>query len=626
MDTPYIYKFKNKRKKENNENKRMEQNEFSFPDYNIMIGLNENNALFITCEYKQNFYQKILTFEELIKLSDILKEFDNIKDIYSTFLNIIKDNKIFVVQFNSNQIKFNLLLNPKKNKLQPIEIPLLRIEKIEKKEKGKEKEKEKEEEEENNNEIFESKISDNNLCGDNDFIMINNNEYDENENVDSVILGLVNNFNSHMKAKKINNEENKTNINAYALSNTKNKKKSKKKNKPLNGEKLIDKIDFDNISEINHNNNNNKENKINLDLNNLFNIINELKDEITFLKEVQKEHVNDNKEMKEIIKTNKKLVMEINVIQSKLSDLNEENIKNKEEIEELRNKINDLNKINKFNKVINIKNKNNKYKGDSEENTVNTSFDKNTNTNTNKTTYINIYTNRENRKTKQLKKSKTNRNKLRGKSTPHYNKNDSNIRSVSMENYIFKQKHKIKGNETEVDLTNEKIGDKGLETLSLIEFEQIENLSLDDNGLYDITPLRNMKLEQLLVLNLDNNQISDLSVLDKVNFYQLQKLWLNNNNIIDINVFENVKFNSLQGLWLNNNYIEDISVFERMKLNQLQKIYINNNLIKNIDCLDRIKLKSLTLLSFINNKIDYNIPKNKGIIANIKEKLSYIFY
>jgi len=42
----------------------------------------------------------------------------------------IKDNKIFVVQFNENQIKFNLLLNQKKNKIQPIEIPLLRIEKI----------------------------------------------------------------------------------------------------------------------------------------------------------------------------------------------------------------------------------------------------------------------------------------------------------------------------------------------------------------------------------------------------------------------------------------------------------------------------------------------------------------
>ena len=139
MDSPYIYKFKNKKKKENNinGNKTIEQNEFSFPDYNIIIDLNENNALSITCEYKQNCYQKILTLNELIELSEILKTFNNIKEIYSTFLNIIKDNKIFVVQFNDNQIKFNLLLNQKKNKIQTIEIPLLRIEKIVKKENNK---------------------------------------------------------------------------------------------------------------------------------------------------------------------------------------------------------------------------------------------------------------------------------------------------------------------------------------------------------------------------------------------------------------------------------------------------------------------------------------------------------
>ena len=112
MDSPYIYKFKNKKKKENNinENKTIEQNEFSFPDYNIIIDLNENNTLSITCEYKQNFYQKILTINELIELSEILKTFNDIKEIYSAFLHIIKDNKIFVVQFNENQIKFNLLL------------------------------------------------------------------------------------------------------------------------------------------------------------------------------------------------------------------------------------------------------------------------------------------------------------------------------------------------------------------------------------------------------------------------------------------------------------------------------------------------------------------------------------
>ena len=95
MESPYIYKFKNKKKKENNinENKTIEENEFSFPDYNIIIGLNENDALSITCEYKQNFYQKILTLKELIELSEILKTFNDIKGIYSSFLNIINSIK-----------------------------------------------------------------------------------------------------------------------------------------------------------------------------------------------------------------------------------------------------------------------------------------------------------------------------------------------------------------------------------------------------------------------------------------------------------------------------------------------------------------------------------------------------
>ena len=216
MDSPYIYKFKNKKRKENNikEKKTIQQNKFSFPDYNIIIDLIENNSLSIICEYKQNFYQKILTLKELIELSEILKAFNDVKEIYSIFLDIIKDNKIFVVQFNDNQIKFNMLLNQKNNKIQPIEIPLLRIEKILKKDNN-----------ENNNGIVERKISNNNICSDNDFILVQNNTYDE--NVDSVILGFVNNLNSHIQAKKITNKDNKTDTNTNSNSN-KNKKKTKK--------------------------------------------------------------------------------------------------------------------------------------------------------------------------------------------------------------------------------------------------------------------------------------------------------------------------------------------------------------------------------------------------------------
>ena len=583
MDSPYIYQFNNRKKKDIiNDNKIIEQREFSFPEYNIIIGLMNDNTLFIKCEYKQVFYQKILTFEELTNLSENLKKFNDIKDIYNIFVDIIKDNKIFVVQFNLNQIKFNLLLNSKKNQIQPIEIPLLRIES------------------DNNKEIFDKKNNDN-IYNDNDFIMMQNNTFDD--NVDSVILGFVNNINSHMQANKIKNEKNNNITNS-----NKSKKRSNKKYKTLNKDNnnnLIDKFDFDDVSEINGDN---KEKDKNLDINKLYNIVNDLKKELYSLKNNQKEQIND-KEIKEIIKTNKKLISEISEIQSKLLILNEENIKNKEEIKNLKNIINNYN----LEEDINIKSKENQNIGeDIQEYIHNKSFDKNNSK---------YYKNRN----KNLRKSKANKNRYRGKSTPHYDQNDID-NNIKMESYIFKQKYKIKGDETEIDLTNEKIGDNGLEILSTIEFEEAKNLSLDDNSLINIKPLRTMKLSQLLVLNLDNNQISDLSVLAQVKFYQLQKLWLNNNNIKDISVFENVKFNFLQGLWLNNNSIEDISVFEKMKLNSLQKIYINNNLIKNIDCLEKIKLKNLQLLSFTNNQIDYNIQKNKNIIVNIKEKLSYVFY
>ena len=114
MESPYIYKFKNKKKKDIiNKDNILDQREFSFPEYNIIIGLMDNNTLYIKCEYKQVLYQKVLSFEELQNLHEKIKKFNNIKEIYSIFIDIIRDNKIFVVQFNLNQIKFNLFIKSK---------------------------------------------------------------------------------------------------------------------------------------------------------------------------------------------------------------------------------------------------------------------------------------------------------------------------------------------------------------------------------------------------------------------------------------------------------------------------------------------------------------------------------
>ena len=183
-------------------------------------------------------------------------------------------------------------------------------------------------------------------------------------------------------------------------------------------------------------------------------------------------------------------------------------------------------KINNFNNDNNkIKTKNKIYNDNIEENIFKESLEKNIY----KTNYNNIIENRENG----IKKSK-----IPKKNTPLYNKNDTC--NINMESCMFKQKYKIKESEAKIDLTNKKIGAKGLEIFSLIEFNKIKTLSLDDNDLYTITPLRNMNCDQLFVLNLDNNKINDLSILSKVKCNQLQKLWLNNNNITNISYFKRI--------------------------------------------------------------------------------------
>ena len=93
---------------------------------------------------------------------------------------------------------------------------------------------------------------------------------------------------------------------------------------------------FCDISEINHNNSNGKESIKDLDLHKLYNILNELKNEINFIKDVQQEPMND-KEIREIIQNNKRLANQINEIQIKISAFNEEIIENKKEFGNLKN-------------------------------------------------------------------------------------------------------------------------------------------------------------------------------------------------------------------------------------------------------------------------------------------------
>ena len=73
-----------------------------------------------------------------------------------------------------------------------------------------------------------------------------------------------------------------------------------------------------------------------------------------------------------------------------------------------------------------------------------------------------------------------------------------------------------------LDLSQKKIGNKGLKDLVLIEFKEVTKL------------------------NLGKNFISDINVLEKAKFKELKQLGLYNNNISDINIQEKVKFDKLE--------------------------------------------------------------------------------
>ena len=328
-----------------------------------------------------------------------------------------------------------------------------------------------------------------------------------------------------------------------------------------------------------------------------------------------------------------KLLEEIDILKSELKVLFEDNKKNKEEIITLKNVIILTRSPLKVGEITNIKEIKDLDLNSEEDNTIKDIFQMHERNNImfSKDTIDTASRKKKsrNKSSKKRKKTKSTKSKSRRKSVifDEDNSDEDNYTNKSCIGvFLFKQKFKIRENESELDLTNKKIGDKGLESLSQIEFNDLKSLSLDTNGIFVIEPLKNLYLNFLEVLNLDNNSISDISILEYVKFPALQILWLNNNNISDISVFGRAKFNQLLHLYLNNNNITDISVFKRTFLYKLERLYLKNNKIEDISCIRDFELDKLKLVYLNKNKIDFSIEENKNIIRDLKKKIRYLSY
>ena len=553
----------------NNQEKRIieefisEYNQYNIEKHTFLLGITNINNIAVECQKDNKYYQEKLSKEEISNLNDAL-EIYTIQSIYKLISNSLKQKKLNISTTKRNNIKLNLFLIDDNNDIH-LEILLTEIPK---------------------QKLFKKKPinQENNKKNENDLLFIENNgdeefEEEEDENENMVFLD---------DDSENNNQEEKDNFNLFNDTD-----KQKRLSRSMN-------ITNENASNMYK----------------IYNIINKLKNDIIYLK-----NFNDSKN-DELNNNNNEIIEVLKEMQNKINFLNEENKKNKEEISLLKTMIN----------TISITPGNEKN---------------NSNFKISNNNQISIINNNEEEKSSKIKKLKI--KKRRQKSDDILNSsrsnkldemqlniNKSNNNNFKLNNqqpneeaivsYLFKEKYKINEDDEEIDFTNEKLGDEGIEILSQISFNNLQKLSLDTNDIFEIKPLTNMDLSLLLVLNLDNNCISDINIFDKMKCNNLQTLWLNNNNIKDIDVFERAKLSKLQSLYLNNNKIEDITVFQRAKLGMLEKLYLRNNCISDISCLENISLNKIQLIFLNKNKVDYNSQVNKELVKRLKNKIKYFSY
>ena len=567
---------------------------FIIGDYYFIIGATQNESLYFECTQKNKYYKLLISKNNLCIINEKFNLCKDIDEIYKLILNSI--NEIKIVSMHNNKLKFTLSVIFEKTSY-PFEIIL------------------KEETNKNALLLSENKIKFENSLKDKGNNLINN----------ELVLIEENDETSELKKEKsssVNEEESQdpSHKNEFYLVNynvnnneqikdaIKNLSGKEEENEDEEDEEDREGEDIEGPSETTN---------IQNETNKIYNIINELKKDIKYLKGIitKYETTNNNEKINELELKNDDLLKEINKIKKELKIVSEENKKNKEEINILKKNIPSCNSIKgSDNNKLENSSKDIKNKALSKSQLIKP--------------FSNIETNQNSKNSKmiKLKKMKKFKPKSQRKSILFTNNFTDEDSLYSINEFIFKQKYKIKETDSELDLTNKKLGDKGLEELGLIKFTELTILSLDTNKIFSIKPLTNLTLSHLEVLNLDNNYISDISSLEYCKFPSLQILWLNNNNIADISVFERVKFNQLKHLYLNNNNITDISVLKKVNFNNLERLYLKNNKIENISCIVDFDMNKLQLVYLNKNKINFNLSVNKEIISKLQKKIKYFSY
>ena len=127
----------------------------------------------------------------------------------------------------------------------------------------------------------------------------------------------------------------------------------------------------------------------------------------------------------------------------------------------------------------------------------------------------------------------------------------------------------------------EDFGDEYFKIFSNVRWENIIELKLRNNNIYEIAPLLNINLLNLKKLDLSNNYISEIDDFDQIEFKCLKYINLRNNKIDYPFVFCDSRFENLGILILEDNDIDDETkkrFLKKYKSKNKIKIYLKKKL------------------------------------------------
>jgi hypothetical protein len=191
-----------------------------------------------------------------------------------------------------------------------------------------------------------------------------------------------------------------------------------------------------------------------------------------------------------------------------------------------------------------------------------------------------------------------------------------------------KLKIELTGDEISINLNNKNITNIDFQILSEIKFKNAKKMSLNNNIISDITPLKSFKSPNLKVLDLSYNKINNINPFKDFSKKEqkIETILLNNNEINNADVFKKKIFPYIKEINLDENHLLEKDIQEiKDIINGVKRLKKNKHgrsvsVIKSLEFnkgIEKEEKKELKLPPLFNNRI------NPGTLINfykIKKK------